>query len=160
MGSELWSHDRPAFMERVAALAGGTTYREPCGGHGTKLEYLPDAHAIATALAFARRGPQDIGPDVAYCWVLRNDAYRNRVVSLLSVALQCHELRGSDGYRTLGANAAWEAMIWDRVHDRPAGVTAALWSRIVITAGEVMATSAWDSLARAERAYTRRDQVA
>jgi hypothetical protein len=141
-------------MERLAALAGGTTYREPSAGHATRVEHLPNAHAIAAALAFSRRGPQDIGPDVAYCWVLRNDAYRNKVVSLLSVALRCHELRGSDGYRTLGANAAWEAMIWDRIHPQPAGVDARTWAKIVITAGEVMARSAWDSLALAERAYS------
>lgn len=159
MGNELWSQDRPAFMERVAALAGSTTYREPMGGHGTKTEHLPDAHAVSMALAFARRGPQDIGPDVAYCWVLRNDAYRNIVVPKLAQALICHELRRANGYRTLGANAAWEAVIWDRVHPMPAGVCARDWGHVVAAARGVMIQSAWDSLWRAERAYGQRESA-
>ena len=47
----LYSSDRPEFAERVARLAGQTTYRVPTEGRGTRTEQLPDAHAIATALA-------------------------------------------------------------------------------------------------------------
>ena len=66
--SLLWSTERADFVERVAKLAGGTTYRTPGAGRGTDLKALPDEHAIAAALAYARQGPNDIGPDVAYCW--------------------------------------------------------------------------------------------
>ncbi len=153
MTTDTFSTERANFTERLASLAGGTTYREPVGGHGTKVEHLPDAHAVATALAYAKQGRDDIGPDVAYCWVLRSDAYRNRVVSLLSVALRCHELRGADGYRTLGANAAWDALVWDRVTPKPAGATERVWGDVVAAAGAVMLESAWCALARAERRY-------
>lgn len=145
--------DRPEFVERVAKLAGGTTYRVPVEGRGTKVAQLPDAHAIAAALAFARRGAEDIGPDVAYCWVLRTDAYRERVTRKLSVALRCHELRGEDGHRLLAAQAAWDALIWDRGSPRPA--TAVKWDRMLLAAIGTLYNSAWDSLADAERAYTR-----
>lgn len=145
--------DRPEFVERVAKLAGGTTYRVPVEGRGTKVAQLPDAHAIAAALAFARRGPDDIGPDIAYCWVLRTDAYRERVTRKLSVALRCHELRGADAHRLLASQAAWDALVWDRSSPRPAN--AAKWDKMLLAAIGTLYNSAWDSLADAERAYSR-----
>src|SRR5690606_31516275 len=96
--TKLWSSDRPEFTERLAKLAGQTTYRTPNnGGTGKTADHLPDAHAIATALSFSRRGPDDVGPDVAYCWVLQTDAYRQKVVRKLSAALRCHEFRDARG---------------------------------------------------------------
>lgn len=151
MASALWSSDRPEFVERIAKLAGGTTYREPVGGHSTKSEHLPDAHAIATALAFARRGPDDVGPDVAYCWVLQTDAYRERVTRRLSDALMCHEFRGAGAARLMAATAAWDAMIWNRSTPRPAD--ARHWDRLLITAIVTLHNAAWDALAEAEKKY-------
>lgn len=156
MSNLLFSSDRPEFMERVAKLAGGTTYREPVGGHCTKQEHMPDSHAIAAALAFARRGQDDIGPDVAYCWVIQTDAYRQKVTRKLSVAMRCHELRGTGANRLAAANAAWDAMIHNRSgHSRPADIAELPWSKLLLAAIGTMYTSAWDTLADAERAYSR-----
>lgn len=152
MSGLLYSSDRPEFVERVAKLAGSTTYRVPVEGKGTKQDQLPDAHAIAAALAFSRRGPQDIGPDVAYCWVLRTDAYRERVTRLLATALRCHEFRGAGEARMAAANAAWNAMIWGRSTPRPAEPPKC-WDRLLLAAIGVLHASAWDSLAEAERRY-------
>lgn len=153
MSNALWSSDRPEFVERIAKLAGQTTYRTPSAGRGTKQDQLPDAHAIAAALAFARRGPEDVGPDVAYCWVLQTDAYRQRVTRKLSSALRCHEFRGAGGFRMQAAEAAWEAMVWNRSSARPASAPA-FYDRMLLVAISTLHNSAWDSLSEAERRYS------
>lgn len=154
MASVLWSSDRPEFMERVAKLAGGTTWREPMGGGGGQSDHLPDAHAIAAALAFGRQGPQDPGPDVAYCWVLQSDAYRNKVVRMLSIALRCHEFRSVPEYRLAAAEAAWEATVWNRASARPASAPKA-YDQMLLVACQTLYQSAWDALVEAERRYYR-----
>lgn len=155
--SALWSSDRPEFTERIAALAGGTTYRTPVAGRGTKQDQLPDEHAIATALAFSRRGPDDIGPDVAYCWALQTDAYRERVTRKMAVALSCHTLRNIRPHLLELSCIAWDTMIHERkgLGTPPAGVSSVPWGRGLLAALDVMHRSAWDALAEAERRYHR-----
>ena len=150
--SDLWGTERPEFIERIGKLAGGTTYRTPSGGRGTKVQQVPDEHAIAAALAYGRQGPEDVGPDVAYCWVLQTDAYRNRTVRRLADALRCHEFRSVTQYRLLAAEAAWAAMVWNRASTRPADAPRA-YDRMLLVACETLYRSAWDALAAAERAY-------
>ena len=116
------------------------------------MDQLPDSHAIAAALSFGRRGDGDVGPDVAYCWVLQTDAYRNKVVRLLANALRCHDFRSVTTYRLTAAEAAWDAMIWNRASARPAGVGRS-YDRMLLVACETLYRAAWDSLAEAERAY-------
>lgn len=155
--SLLWSTERADFVERVAKLAGGTTYRTPGAGRGTDLKALPDEHAIAAALAYARQGPNDIGPDVAYCWVLASDAYRERTTRLLAVALVCHDLRKVRPHLLAAAEAAWDTLIHDRRGRgmAPAGADAVSWDRALLGAIGTLHSSAWDALARAERKYGR-----
>ena len=150
----LYSSDRPEFAERVARLAGQTTYRVPTEGRGTRMEQLPDAHAIAAALAFARQGPDDIGPDVAYCYVLQNDSYRAKVIRLLTDTL-CRQSGASRGDMAAAAGAAWDAMIWERSTPRPTNIDQRAWDVILLLACGVLNAAAWDSLAQAERCYTR-----
>jgi len=153
--TKLWSSDRPEFTERLAKLAGQTTYRTPNnGGTGKTADHLPDAHAIATALSFSRRGPDDVGPDVAYCWVLQTDAYRQKVVRKLSAALRCHEFRDARGFRLTAAEAAWDAMVWNRSSARPADAPR-FYEQMLMVAISTLHSAAWDSLAEAERRYTR-----
>lgn len=147
---------RIEFAERLAKLAGGTTYRTPTGGRGTKQDQLPDAHAIAAALAFARRGDDDIGPDVAFCWVLQSDAYRNKVCRRMAVALQSHHTRWVGAHRLAAAEAAWATMIHDqRGSHRPPACPPRDWDSMLLASIAVMNDSAWDSLAEAERRYSR-----
>jgi hypothetical protein len=152
--SALWSTDRPEFAERVAKLAGGTTYRTPASG-GRGDDNVPDAHAIAAALAFARRGPDDIGPDVAYCWVLQSDAYRQRVTRRLSIMLRSHTFRTMASHRLLAAEAAWSVMIHGkRVKiDQPADLRPYDWDRLLLAALAELHDSAWEALAEAEKRY-------
>lgn len=139
-------------------MAGGTTYREPMEGHATDGGTLPDAHAIASALAFARRGPEDIGPDVAYCLVLQSDAYRAKVTRLLAEALGKHmdgrELRHARPYVMPAVMSAWDAVIHLRgSHAKPPRCPSLAWDRMLLTAIATMHDKAWDALSEAERRY-------
>lgn len=155
--SGLYSTDRPEFLERVAALAGKTTFRVPQGARSTKLDQLPDAHAIATALAFARnhKDPDDIGPDVAYCWATGTDAYRERVTRKLAVALRCHATRTHGAHRLAAANVAWDAIVHNRrpVNPPPAEVRLSDWDRLLLAGVATLQSLAWTALDDAERAY-------
>lgn len=160
MGSLLWSSDRPEFTERIAKLAGSTTYRVPVEGRGTKFDQLPDAHAIATALAFARRGPQDIGPDVAYCLVLQSDAYRNTVCLKLAEAVgdaaDGREIKGARQYAMAACQAAWDAVIHLEAgvnKRKPPNCKESAWDVLLLTALCQLHDSAWASLFEAERRY-------
>lgn len=150
----LYSTDRPEFIERLAALAGGTTYRMPTAGKGTKLDQLPDTHAIAAALGFARRGNLDIGPDVAFCWALQSDCYRERVIDRVVGALGAASSSTSEEL-ALAVAAAWDSMIWSRSTKRPARIPQKAWDVALLCAIGVLQNSAWDALAEAERRYTR-----
>lgn len=152
--SALWSTDRPEFAERVAKLAGGTTFRTPDGG-GRGDDAMPDAHAIAAALAFAKRFPEDIGPDVAYCWVLQSDAYRQRVTRLLSIMLRSHRFRTMAQHRLAAAEAAWAVMIHGKrvTVDQPADLRPYDWDRLLLAAIAELHDSAWEALAEAEKRY-------
>lgn len=160
MGNLLWASDRPEFCERVAKLAGGTTYRVPVEGKGTKIAQLPDAHAIAAALAYSRRGASDIGPDVAYCLVLQSDAYRIKVCRMLAEALGSsmdgRELRHARKHVHAATGAAWDAVIHLRSGvsaRRPHECPQVAWDKMLLAAIAQLHDSAWDSLAEAERKY-------
>ena len=146
--------DRNAFIERVAALTGQTTYRVPVGGRSTGGSHLPDAHAIAAALAFARRGPADIGPDVAFCWATGSDAYRVRVTVTLSQALRHHRFRHGRAHSLRAAQWAWHAMMHAESGPRPVPAPRC-WELMVLTCLSILESEAWDALREAERRYIR-----
>jgi len=152
--SLLYSTERPEFLERVASLAGRTAYRVPEGARGTKQDQLPDAHAIAAALGFARRGHLDIGPDVAFCWALQSDCYKERVIERVVGALGAASHSTSEEL-ALAVAAAWDSMIWSRPTKRPARIPQKAWDVALLCAIGVLQNSAWDALAAAERRYTR-----
>ncbi|AEQ96874.1 hypothetical protein XOC_2766 [Xanthomonas oryzae pv. oryzicola BLS256] len=56
-------------------------------GHGTKSDTMPDVHTMAAALAYARQGEDDIGPDIALAIVCQTDYRRQRIVTELAAAL-------------------------------------------------------------------------
>ena len=152
--SVLYSTDRPEFLERVASLAGRTSYRVPEGARGTKQDQLPDAHAIAAALGFAR-ATNGIGADIAYCWATGTDAYKERATRELSVALRCHATRTHGHQRLAAAQIAWDVLIHNRrpTAGRPADVRQADWDRLLLAAIASLQSLAWTALDDAERAY-------
>ena len=151
----LYSTDRPEFIERLAKLAGGTTWRQPLEGHGTKSDHLPDAHAIATALGFARKGADDVGPDVAYCLAVRSDSYRHKSVSTLVRVLTDGKQTRSSGDLYTAIDAAWDSVVWDRAKDRPPHIPEKAWDAALLVGIRVLHERAWDALAEAERRYRR-----
>lgn len=94
MTDETFNHgDRCGFVERLGALSGKTTYREPGGaGHQpfVATSISPD-NAMVLALAMARRNEKDVGPDIAYSVGTGIPHHRQRVVEWLADKL----LRGT-----------------------------------------------------------------
>lgn len=156
MGNLLWSSDRPEFCERIAKLAGGTTFREPwAASGGDTSDKLPDAHAIATALAFARRGPQDIGPDVAYCLVLKSDTYKGKVSRKVMESSIPHNKRTTATVDVFlkGFVCAWNTLIYEKPDKRPHYIGLPEWEATVNFCLNLLYSSAWDSLSTAEKSY-------
>ena len=87
MSEDVFSAERAGFAERLARLTGGSTWRQPMGGYGSRTDMQPEAHALAQALSYARRGPNDIGPELVAAVVLSWPANRGRVVSELAALL-------------------------------------------------------------------------
>lgn len=154
--SGLYSTDRPEFLERVAALAGKTTFRVPHGARGARQDQMPDAHAIAAALAYARRGQDDIGPDVAFCFALQNDTYKPKVVRLLADAL-CMSSSMQREHAVQAIVAAWDVFIYNRASAiaMPTNLDKRAWDALLLLACGTLHDSAWDALAEAEKMYFR-----
>ncbi|WP_019303629.1 hypothetical protein [Xanthomonas oryzae] len=85
--TDAYTSERASFRERLARMSGGTTYRAPIEGHATKSDTMPDVHTMAAALAYAREGESDIGPDIALAIVCQTDYRRQRIVTELAAAL-------------------------------------------------------------------------
>ena len=73
--------------ERFTALAGGTAYREPLQGGGSSQGGMPGVHEISAAIAMARQGDDDLGPDVLFDLVTQSFRHRERVVTRLTDAV-------------------------------------------------------------------------
>lgn len=155
ISSDIYSHDRATFRERIARLAGGTTYREPMEGHSTDPHRLTDLD-VAAALAFARKGSSDIGPDVAYCMICQSDAYRPRIVRELALALSesgGYYLRNARPYLLHIADQAFAAMVWQARVTRPEGCSERAYSALLLAGVATLHSAADEAIRRAERAF-------
>lgn len=151
-----FSTERAGFAERLARLAGSTTWREPMGGYGTSSDSMPDVHALAASLAFARTGPDDIGPDVAYAVICRRMAQGERVVAKLSGALL--HLAGRAGERCADSLPMVSAECYAHVcTGQPMTKPDELAERDWLILSAIGVGQIWDAVAvsvrRAERAY-------
>ena len=154
----IYSSDRPEFAERVARLAGQTTYRVPTEGRGTRTEQLPDAHAIAAALAFARQGPDDIGPDIAADIATGRRGHGVRVCAALGRSLSGDRsalMRRMRPYLAIAAADAYGLVVDGRRYARPPEARAEDWDTLVAAGAAILERLAWDALAEAERRYHR-----
>lgn len=154
--SDAYSAERAGYAERLARLAGGTTYREPVGGYGTPSDYMPDVHAMAASLAFARRGEADIGPDVAFAVICRKMAHRRKVVTELAAALLASGGRAGERcayYLPQIASACYSHV----VTGEPRAVVAGIAERDWVILSSMGVGLLWDavsvSVRRAEYAY-------
>jgi hypothetical protein len=80
--------DRAGFLERLARLAGQSTYREPGGGGSPySARMMTTENALALALSFARRDKRDVGPEMVYTIATAVPHQSARVISWLGARL-------------------------------------------------------------------------
>lgn len=155
--TETFTHDRASFRERIARLVGGTTWREPLEGHSTDPHRMTDQD-VAAALAYGRQGPDDIGPDIAYCIVCGSDWHRARIIKGLATAL-FHGggswLRHGRPYLLTIADDAFRVLVWGHRVARPEGCPARTYDALLLAGVGVLEQAADESIHRAERAFRR-----
>ena len=155
ISADIYTHERASFRERIAALAGGTTWREPCGGRSTDPDRMTDQD-VAAALAYARRGPADIGPDVAYCIVCQSNTNRERIVRELAAALVesgGYYLRKARPYVTSIAMQAFDSAVWQARCARPEGCGEKAYSALLIAGVATLHSLADTAISDAGRAF-------
>lgn len=143
------------FRERVFALAGHTTFREPASGRSNEARAIPADHLIAAALSFGRTSVDDIGPDIAFDMATGRPGHARKVVLWLGRILardrtaSCTRLRPS---AALCAAFAYGAVVEGRpVPPAPQGVAERDWGEVMLFACLLLERAAEDALALAAR---------
>lgn len=158
---DVWSHERATFRERIARLAGRTSWREPVAGYTNKAGELGEDQAIAMALAFARDrdDPLDIGPEVAYCLICETRRGKPDVLDKLTRALRM-EYRAADDRPLMARSAVNQAFEWAIFGHEPdpeqvpkAGMTPATYRGLILVARGAIIRAGEEAIYRAERAY-------
>jgi hypothetical protein len=155
ISADIYTAERASFRERVAALVGRSTWREPMEGHSTAPLKMTDQD-VAAALAYARQGPDDIGPDMAYCIICGSDWHRARIIKGLATALfhsGGHWLRRGRPYLLTIADDAFCALVHQRRIVRPEGCPPRTYDALLLVALSTLQNVAEESLHRAERAF-------
>lgn len=147
------------FRERVRALAGQTTFREPAGGRSTQHRPLPADHAIAAALSFGRAGRDDIGPDIAFDIALGRAGHAGPVLRWLGGQLVQAAGDRAGRMRAMGRCRAWIAPIAAGAYNAlvlghdgppaPKGVAERDWGECLLLACLLLEYAAEDALSRA-----------
>jgi hypothetical protein len=149
-----FTHDKPTFRERVYALAGHSTYREPTGGGTTHLRAIPTDHMIAAALSFGRRNPNDVGPDIAIDMATGIAGHYGRVCAALGRALSADRsalVRRNRQHIGHVAMAAYSVVLGRACPGAPDGVGEDDWGDLVAAGALVLERLAEDALALAAR---------
>lgn len=152
---DTYTHDRATFAERVMALAGGSTWREPVEGRGSDTGRVPTVHLVAAALAYGRRGREDIGPDIACDLATGRMGHAVRVTRGLRVAM------GRDRSRLVRRNVRWLQTVAEcgymlamgqRVLPCPDGMDVDEYTLLAEAARRILLRTADEAVAEAERA--------
>lgn len=157
MQTDVYSTERAGFAERLGRLAGGTTWREPMEGYGSRHDWQPEAHKLAQALAYARAGENDIGPDLVCAIVLQWPGKPHRIVTELAAALLAQTGRVGErcaDYIPIIARQCYLSVVTGvELPDEIDGVALRDW--MILSA--IGTATLWDSceqtVRRAERAY-------
>lgn len=148
------ANSRPSFRERVFALAGHSTWREPTGGGTSHLRAIPADHIIAAALSFGRRDAKDIGPDIAMDMATGRAGHYRPICEALGKALAGDRsvlVKRHRAHIGVVAWAAYQAVMGRPQPPMPDGVRADDWNDLVAAGAYILETLAEDSLALAAR---------
>lgn len=151
---DVYSYERSSFCERIAALAGRTTYRVPVGGRSTA--GVMTEQDVAAALAYARRGASDIGPDIALAMVCQTPHRAEQVIAATTRQLLAdggHLIRGMRQMAPDIAQQAYRRVVWMTPPTPAAGPAEWRWLRLWAGAAAWLAEQASGAVWRAERAY-------
>lgn len=159
--TDIFNHgDKPDFLERIAILAGKTAYRVPMEGRSTQEKKIPEEHNIAMALAFAREGADDIGPDVVYDMATQSIRHRARIVRLVASAMgknrSSRPVSRNRPWLHMACNVAYcEVMGYHAPAKNPVGIREDDWALLIEASKRIMLTMAESAVYRAEQAYKR-----
>jgi hypothetical protein len=154
ISKDIYTAERAGFRERIAALMGRSSWRQPMEGHSTAPLKMTD-HDVAAALAYARQGPDDIGPDIAYCIVCGSDWHRARIIKRLAESLLANGylMRKGRPYVLTIADHAFQVVVWQNRVAKPEGCPEKTYSMLLLAAANILQTVADESIYRAERAF-------
>lgn len=154
---------RATFRERVSALVGHGTFREPSGAAPTADRKIPADHMVAAALSFGRRCEGDVAPDIAFDMATGRMGHYRRICEWLG--------RTMAGERSAAVmrNRAWvgvaamfayrSVVLGETPPPPPEGVTEQHWGELIIFGGLLLEYAAEDALALAERRTRRVEGV-
>jgi hypothetical protein len=145
---------KPDLRERLMALAGQSTWREPVGGYGGVQRGVPAMHQLAGLLAMSRNGRGDIGPDVAIDMATGRMANMQKVCEALGAALASDRsvlMKRNAPYIAVIASAGYYALVIGHRAVKPDGVDGADWELLTKAAEGVLATLVDETIQRAKR---------
>ena len=153
--SDTFSHARPDFAERLGKLSGqiaGLALTPHSGGGSPD---IPDAHALAAALAFARRGQRDIGPEIVAAIYCECDLWRPRITAELASALiQTDKVaQGLTPHLLEIARACYESVVHHQDRGAPEHVSPHKYRWVWTLGTASLWNAASNTLAYAARAY-------
>lgn len=153
--------EQPSFLERLSVLAGKTSYRIPVEGRSSQVKAIPVEHSIAMALAYAREGSDDIGPDMAYDMATASCRHRIRIVKAVAEAI-----KRDRKVRPVQRNRPWIHLACDAAYNQiqnkgitfkaPHGIRKDDWELLVEASYRIMLTMAESAVQRAEQAFYRK----
>lgn len=146
---------RSSYAERLAKLGGQIAGLGLTPGTHSGTAELHDAHALAMSLAFARRGPRDIGPEIVVALYCGFDGWRPRIVAeLASALLQTSKLaQRHEAHIVAISRCAYESAVFGSQFKPPKGCHPGPYRALLRDATAVLWNAANNTLSHAARAY-------
>ncbi len=151
------NHSDPVtFPELLASLGGTTAYREPMTPSASG--QLLASNALAASLAYARQGPADYGPDMAFDLCTGSPAHHARVIHGMAAWLasgRSATAKRCAPYALRVAMAGYGLAMGVGSIAKPDGISDNDWLVLVNLVEMELLAQADEALVNAERAYFR-----